>query len=41
MGTYLDTTNKASFGIIISLTIAGVLLALLSLRKPKQSKDVI
>jgi hypothetical protein len=40
-GTYLDTTNKTSFGVIMAMFIAGGLLMLLSFRKSKQSKDVI
>lgn len=41
IGTYLDNTNKASFGITISLLIVGFLLMLVSFRKPKRSKDVV
>jgi|GEM_PF-2182811 len=39
-GTYLDSTNSASLGITMCLLILGVVLMLLSLRKPKQDKDV-
>jgi len=39
--TYLDGTNKAGYGIIMSLLILGLLLMLLSFRKPKQRKDVV
>ncbi|TWJ02592.1 hypothetical protein JN11_01565 [Mucilaginibacter frigoritolerans] len=38
-GTYLDNTNKASFTITMSLLIAGLLLMLLSFKKPKQSSN--
>lgn len=41
MGTYLDGTNKASFGMIISLLSAGCLLMILSFRKFKQKSDMI
>jgi hypothetical protein len=38
-GTYLDSTNKASNNIIFALLIIGLLLMLVSLKKPKQSKS--
>jgi len=38
-GTYLDSTNKANEVIIFILLITGLLLMLLSFRKPKASKS--
>ena len=40
-GTYLDNTNKASFGVTITLLVVGFLLVLLSFSKPKQNKDMV
>jgi uncharacterized membrane protein len=40
-GTYLDNTNKASFGVTISLLVVGGILMLLSFRKPKQNNGVV
>ncbi len=41
IGTYLDNTNKASFGVTMFLLIIGLLLMLLSFRKPKENKDMV
>jgi hypothetical protein len=37
-GGYLDDTNKAGFAVTISLLFVGLLLMLLSFKKPKLSK---
>ncbi|MDB5010506.1 MAG: hypothetical protein JWQ06_1295 [Mucilaginibacter sp.] len=38
IGTYLDNTNKANNYITLTLIISGLVLILLSLRKPKENK---
>lgn len=38
IGTYLDGTNKAGFGITMGLLIIGLILILLSFIKPKENK---
>jgi hypothetical protein len=39
-GTYLSCTNKASFGVIMPLLIAGIVL-LIIFSKPKIKKDMV
>ena len=39
MGTYLDSTNKSSFAVTICLLLAGLVLMLLSFKKPKKSSS--
>jgi hypothetical protein len=41
IGTYLDNTNKAGFGVTVTLLIGALIFLLLSFRKPKQKKDVV
>jgi hypothetical protein len=40
-GTYLDGTNKANRDIITVIFILGMLLILLSLKKPKHKSDTV